>query len=245
VYKVIVSIILWPIWFCFLLACLLLISIALLIIPKNKLFLIIRPISWLICFFAGQWLIKENGPPDPDGQPYLYLFNHVSMFDQFMIGAYVPHYITAIGATEIFQYPIWGRVIKRYGGIPIHRRKLKKAIKSLMRVELKIKEGISFIIAPEGTRTTSGEMGPFKKGPFHVAKNTGVTIVPIALIGGLKAKTKADWRLRPGIIKTIFGKPIYQSEYSALSVEDLRDLVKSRIQNLIYLEGENEHNKKK
>ena len=149
-YKVIVSIILWPIWFCFLLACLLLISIALLIIPKNKLFLIIRPISWLICFFAGQWLIKENGPPDPDGQPYLYLFNHVSMFDQFMIGAYVPHYITAIGAIEIFQYPIWGRVIKRYGGIPIHRRKLKKAIKSLMRVELKIKEGISFIIAPEG-----------------------------------------------------------------------------------------------
>ena len=166
------------------------------------------------------------------------------MFDQFMIGAYVPHYITAIGATEIFQYPIWGRVIKRYGGIPIQRRKLKKAIKSLMRVELKIKEGISFIIAPEGTRTISGEMGPFKKGPFHVAKNTGITIVPIALIGGLKAKTKADWRLRPGIIKTIFGKPIYQSEYSALSVEDLRDLVKSRIQNLIYLEGKNEHNKK-
>ena len=117
-------------------------------------------------------------------------------------------------------------------------------MKKLFHVELKIKEGISFIIAPEGTRTISGEMGAFKKGPLHVAKNTGITIVPIALIGGLKAKTKTDWRLKPGIIKTIFGEPIHQSEYSTLSVEDLRDLVKSRIQNLIYLEEQNEHSKK-
>ena len=91
--------------------------------------------------FAGQWLIKENGPPDPDGQPYLYLFNHVSMFDQFMIGAYVPHYITAIGATEIFQYPIWGRVIKRYGGIPIQRRKLKESNKKPNACGIKNKRG--------------------------------------------------------------------------------------------------------
>ncbi len=240
-YKTIISIILWPIWLCFLLISLIFISLALYILPKDKLFLIIRPISWLICFFAGQWLIKENEPPDLEGQPYLYLFNHVSMFDQFMIGAYVSHYITAIGATEIFKYPIWGQVVKRYGGIPIHRKRLKKAIKSLTRVESKIKEGVSFIIAPEGTRTVTGEMGTFKKGPFHVAKNTGITIVPIALIGGLKAKTKADWRLKPGLIKTIFGEPIYESEYSALSVEDLRDLVRGRIQELIQSGEENEY----
>ena len=43
--------------------------------------------------------------------------------------------------------------------------------------------GTSFIIAPEGTRTTTGEMGVFKKGPFHLAKNTGITIVPVALLG--------------------------------------------------------------
>ena len=243
-YKIIISIVLWPIWFCFLLFSLIIISLALYIIPKDKLFLIIRPISWLICLFAGQWLVKKNEPPDPDGQPYLYLFNHVSMFDQFMIGAYVPHYITAIGATEIFQYPVWGRVVRRYGGIPINREKLKKAIKILTHVELKIKEGISFIIAPEGTRTISGEMGAFKKGPFHVAKNTGITIVPIALIGGLKAKTKTDWRLKPGIIKTIFGEPIHQSEYSTLSVEDLRDLVKRRIEDLIHSGEKNEYIKK-
>ena len=49
----------------------------------------------MYCFLAGQWLRKINNPPESDGGPYLYMFNHVSMFDQFMIGAYIGHYITA------------------------------------------------------------------------------------------------------------------------------------------------------
>ena len=232
-YKAIASIILWPLWFMFFVSSLIFILILLYIFPRKKLYFVIRPFSWLICFFAGQWLIKENEPPPIQNQPYLYLFNHVSMFDQFMIGAYVRHYITAVGAEEIFKYPIWGKVITKYGGVPIQRKRLKNAIKSLNLVEDSIKNGISFIIAPEGTRTISGEMGIFKKGPFHVAKNTGVTIVPIGLIGGLDAKIKTNWRLKPGILKTRFGKPIYKNEYSKLSVEEISDLVKSRIQHLI------------
>ena len=112
-----------------------------------------RPICWIYCFLAGQILTKENQPPPPENGPYLYLFNHVSMFDQFMVGAFVPHYITAIGAEEIFKYPVWGQLIKKYGAIPIKRKMLKSALKSLNLVEDAIKKGISFIIAPEGTRT--------------------------------------------------------------------------------------------
>ena len=155
------------------------------------------------------------------------------MFDQFMVGAFVHHYITAIGAEEIFKYPIWGQLIKKYGAIPIKRKMLKSALKSLNHVEDAIKKGTSFIIAPEGTRTLDGELGVFKKGPFHIAKNTGITIVPIALIGGFEAKRKDDWKLLPGIITTRFGNPIKKEEYENLSIEEIRDLTKTRIQNLI------------
>ena len=58
------------------------------------------------------------------------------MFDQFMVGAFVPHYITAIGAEEIFEYPVWGRLIRRYGAIPIKRKRLKSALKSFDNVEM-------------------------------------------------------------------------------------------------------------
>ena len=232
-FKTIFSILVWPIWYLIFIPSLILLFIPILVIPRQKFYIIVRPICWIWCFFAGQWLKKENNPPPINGQPYLYLFNHVSMFDQFMIGAYIGHYITAVGAKEIFKYPIFGQLITLYGGVPIIRTHLKSALKSLQYVEEAINKGVSFIIAPEGTRTLTGELSPFKKGPFHLAKNTGITIVPIALIGGLEAKSKNDWRLMPGILTTRFGAPITQEEYGHLQVEEISDLVREKIEDLI------------
>ena len=183
----------------------------------------------MYCFFAGQWLIKINSPPNKDGGPYIYMFNHVSMFDQFMIGAYIPYYITAVAAIEVFKYPIFGFIIKKYGVIPIVRQKIRKAIGSLNLAEEAIKNGISFLISPEGTRTLTGEIGPFKKGPFHLAKNTNATIVPLALKGGFKAKKKSDWRIYPGILTVVFGDPIESSQFAKLSIIELQGLVQKRI----------------
>ena len=232
-FKSIISLILWPIWFVFFTSTMLLFFISFLILPRKILHFIIRPISWTYCLLAGQWLVKENEPPDPNGQPYLYMFNHESMFDQFMISAFIPHYITAVGAIEQFKYPIWGAIMKQYGIIPIVRKDIKKALNSLVKAEEALNNGVSFLIAPEGTRTLTGEMNPFKKGPFHLAKNTGATIIPVAIIGAFKAKKKKDWRLTPGKLIARFGSPILKEEFKNLSVEETRDLVRDRIQQLI------------
>ena len=95
---------------------------------------------------AGQWLRKENVPPSKHNGPYLYMFNHVSMFDQFMIGAYIPHYITAVAAIEVLKYPIWGYIIKKYGVIPIVRQKIRRAIGILKLAEEAIKIGANALI---------------------------------------------------------------------------------------------------
>ena len=232
-YKTIVSLILWPIWFLFFSFSMMLLLILILTIPRKYLYIYVCPLCWFYCFLGGQWLRKENNPPALKGQPYLYMFNHVSMFDQFMIGAYVRHYITAGGAIEQFNYPIWGQIIKQYGVIPIVRQRIREARKSLSAAEDALNNGVSFIISPEGTRTLTGELSPFKKGPFHLAKNTGATIIPIGLHGGLKAKRKDDWRLRPSILTTRFGTPITNIEYGDLTVDKIKDLVRERIQQLI------------
>jgi 1-acyl-sn-glycerol-3-phosphate acyltransferase len=155
------------------------------------------------------------------------------MFDQFMIGAYVEHYLTAVAAIEIFKYPLWGNVLKKYGIIPIYRKKLKKALNSLLLAEEKLKKGDSILIAPEGTRTINGELGLFKKGPFHLAKNTGATIIPVGLVGAYQAKKKTDWRISPGILSIKFGKPIRNKSYSNMSVIELKDHVRQKILKLI------------
>ena len=101
------------------------------------------------------------------------------------------------------------------------------------KLEEAIKKGTSMMIAPEGTRTLTGKLGPFKKGAFHVAKNTGITIVPVGLIGAYKAKNKNDWRIKPGVLTTVFGDPIVQAEYEHLSLNELQEMVREKISILI------------
>lgn len=182
---------------------------------------------------GGQRLKVKGLAPPKSGEPYLYLFNHESMFDHFMLAGAVNHYISAVGKASQFSWPIWGYLVKRYGAIPIQRSNLSNAIQSLNLAEEAIKKGVSFIISPEGTRTLSGEMSPFKKGPFHVAKNTGVTIVPTGILGAFGAKKKYDWRLHPGTLIVHFGDPIYSDEYINMTVEDLREVVRNKIKQLI------------
>ena len=232
--KVVSSLLLWPIWFLYFLCTILILFGLLFIVPQKNLYLLIRPLCWSWCFFAGQWLVKEGSLPSKKHQPYLYMFNHSSMFDQFMIGAYINHYLTAVAAIEIFKYPLWGQVLNKYGIIPIYRKRIKKALSSLSEAEERILSGASILIAPEGTRTTDGKLGNFKKGPFHLAKNSGATIIPIGLIGAFEAKKKTDWRIKPGQLIVKFGDPITSVEYSKMSIVDLRDLVRNRINQLIH-----------
>ncbi|MFQ6611635.1 MAG: lysophospholipid acyltransferase family protein [Fidelibacterota bacterium] len=220
---------LWPIWFLVTFICALIYLLVFLFIPPKKIHPLARVFCFLILTAGGQWLKLYGVPPDPKKGPYLYLFNHESMFDVFMMVAAVPHYISAVGANKQFSWLIWGFLIRRYGIIPIKRSQLHEAIRSLELAEIEIRNGVSFMIAPEGTRSIDGTMGPFKKGPFHLALNTGVTIVPVGLRGVFRAKRKTDWRLNPGILKLKFGKPLSFEEYSGYSVEELREFVRNKI----------------
>ncbi|MDP7196716.1 MAG: lysophospholipid acyltransferase family protein, partial [SAR202 cluster bacterium] len=202
-------------------------------LPSKKLHWLARIIAWSVILTGGQWLKIKGDAPLKENGPYLYLFNHQSIFDAFMIVASARHYFTGVGAIEQFSYPVWGFLAKKYGLIPIERKKIGSAIGSLAEVENALNNGVSAMIAPEGTRTLTGNLGPFKKGAFHVAKNTGITIIPVALIGAFEAKNKNDWRVKPGILSTIFGDPITQKEYDDISVADLRDLVRSRMSELM------------
>jgi 1-acyl-sn-glycerol-3-phosphate acyltransferase len=183
--------------------------------------------------FGGQWFRVKGIAPDPKNGPYLYMINHASLFDAMMVVASIRHYFTGVGKVEQFSYPIWGYLAKQYGIIPIVRQQLDLAIISLVKAEKAIKEGVSIMIAPEGTRTLTGKLGTFKKGPFHVAKNTGVTIIPMGLLGAYSAKSKNDWRIQPGILTTVFGDPITNKDYENLSLEELQELVKKKISELI------------
>jgi len=76
-------------------------------------------------------------------------------------------------------------------------------------------------------------MGTFKKGPFHLAKNTRATIIPVALIDAWRAKSKTDWRLQPGVITVRFGDPVLAIDYEHLTLQELSDHIRNLLTHLI------------
>ena len=228
------SILLWPIWYAYLIVILPIFLIFIIFVRKEYFHYFLRPMSYFFCLFGGQRLKVYGEIPDPESGPYLYLMNHESLFDHFAIGRYIKHYVTAIAKYEQFKYPLWGHVAKYYGIEPIDRSNTKKAIKSLKKVEREIiNNKLSFLIAPEGTRSKDGSLGEFKKGAFHLAKNTGASIVPVIINGAYEAKNIKDWRLTPGTIDVYFSDSISENIYKNMSVEELRDYVRELIKEFV------------
>ena len=202
--------------------------------PKNTYPFLIPIFARVIMLSGLQWFsVKGKVPPKKDG-PYLFMFNHESMFDVLMLAGGIPYYINAIGWEGVFKIPLFGFMAKRYGAYAIthdNTDKAKSTLKAAEKILLQDKD--SMVLSPEGQRTITGEMGEFKKGGFHFAKATNATIVPIGLIGAYRANKRTSWTINPGRLTLVFGDPITAEDYSNLSVEELRDVTKERIGSLI------------
>ncbi len=164
---------------------------------------------------------------------YLFMSNHESLFDIPLLEAYVPTFVRGVEALRQFKWPVYGWAIRLVGNIPIDRKNIHASIKSMKVTEQILKKGKSIIILPEGHRTLDGKLGPFKKLPFHLAKQADVPVIPIGLSGLFELKNKGSWLIRPRPITIKFGQPISPDKIRALTTEELRDFVRGTIQDLI------------
>ena len=95
-FRAIISLILWPLWFSYLLVIFPIFLVYTLIVNKKYFHFFLSPMSHLFCFLGGQLVKKTGLTPDPEKGPYLYLINHQSLFDHFALGKYMNHYVTAV-----------------------------------------------------------------------------------------------------------------------------------------------------
>jgi 1-acyl-sn-glycerol-3-phosphate acyltransferase len=176
---------------------------------------------------------REGAENVKKNKTFLFMSNHESLFDIPLLEAYVPTFVRGVEALRQFKWPVYGWAIRRVGNIPIDRKNIHASIKSMKITEKILKKGKSIIILPEGHRTLDGNLGPFKKLPFHLAKQAGVPVIPIGLSGLFELKHKGSWLIRPRPIKIKFGQPIPPEKIQSLSTEELRDYVREKILDLI------------
>jgi 1-acyl-sn-glycerol-3-phosphate acyltransferase len=164
---------------------------------------------------------------------YLFMANHVSIFDVPLLAGFLPGTVRGIEERGHFKWPLYGHVIRRLGNIPIDRGNVFSSIKSLRKAAGRLSRAKSIAIMPEGTRTTDGSLRPFKRLPFLMAKEAGIDLVPVGLSGLFSLKNKLSWKIKPVRVKIAFGEIVPSQTVRSLSVDDLRVLVRSRIQLLI------------
>lgn len=102
-------------------------------------------------------------------------------------------------------------------------------MQSLDEAALRIREGKSIMAFPEGTRSRSGEIKPFKQGTFYLAIKSGVPIVPISIIGSGEIMPKRSLKIKPGKIKLIIGKPIDVKKFTVENRQELITIVRNVI----------------
>lgn len=142
----------------------------------------------LECFGLEHVKDAARGKADVDAgkRAYVVMTNHQSLMDVPSVIATFPGRIRMVGKRELGEVPIWGHAMKAAGTVFVDRGNREQSIAALDTAKKQLREGTSIWIAPEGTRTRDGQLGPLKKGGFHLALQLGVPIAP-AWITGTKA----------------------------------------------------------
>ena len=184
-----------------------------------------RSLVW-ICGIRVTVSGKENFEP---GRQYLLMMNHVNILDGFVFYRSFPGKARGIEEESHFDWPVYGWVIRRMGQIPVNRRSGIKAMESLRRAAELIgrKKDYSFMVLPECTRTVNGKLGPFKKGGFLLALETGLDILPLVQKGAYRINRRHSLLLRPGRVDYFIEKPISVAGYSRQNLPELMEKVRA------------------
>jgi 1-acyl-sn-glycerol-3-phosphate acyltransferase len=179
-----------------------------------------RTWSWLILATTGVSVDVRGLDRLNPARTYIFVSNHQSIYDIPVIFANLPYELRIIAKESLGSFPFLGWHLRRSGHLLVDRKRPDRA-GILGRWRALVKEGLSLIIFPEGTRSADGRLGPFKAGSFLLAIEAKLPIVPVSVDGTRFVMHKGELTTRPGAVRLTLHPPV---ETEALDVSAARDL---------------------
>jgi len=172
---------------------------------------------------------------DP-AKSYVYMSNHQSNYDIPVLLGHLPVQFRWLAKIELFRIPLFGYAMKRAGYICIDRSNRESAFESLKKAAGIIRDGVSVMIFPEGTRSRDGNIGSFKKGGFVLAIESGVPILPVIIRGTFSVMPKSRLLIKPGKVTLEILKPVETKGFT----RETKDALMEKIRNIMreYVETE-------
>jgi 1-acyl-sn-glycerol-3-phosphate acyltransferase len=167
----------------------------------------------------------------PEGESFVVMSNHQSLYDIPVLFQGLKRRVRMVAKKELFQVPIWAGAMRNAGFVELDRKNRVAAMRSLERARQAIENGTSIWIAPEGTRSPTGELGDFKKGGFHLALGTRARILPVSIDGTRFVLPAKGTRVQNDQkVRLVVHEPIDTKDYNDKSREALIQKVREAIQ---------------
>ena len=182
--------------------------------------------------FAGIRYRVTGRERAPKHRAVVFCSNHESNVDPPVLFQALHKRLHVLFKAELTKLPVLGAVMVAGGFVPVERDRREASMASIDRAAESIRAGNSFLIFPEGTRSRTVELLPFKKGGFIMAIKAQAPIVPVAVSGGRSAMQKGSWFVRPVMVDVKIGEPV---ETAGLTLDDrdqLIEIVRARIEEL-------------
>jgi 1-acyl-sn-glycerol-3-phosphate acyltransferase len=189
---------------------------------------VMRAFARNVVRLAGVGFRVERSPGFDAARTSLFVVNHVDLLDAFIVYAAVPQLVRGIELDSHFRIPFYGWVMKAIGtvGVPADGRRAgyRRLVADTKRT---LDRGISLAVFPEGTRTLTGQVGPFQPGFFRLAIRRGCPIVPVSIVGAYEFSRKGSWLMHPSTIvvhlhDTIDTKGLTRADAQALMTQTRR-----------------------
>jgi len=167
--------------------------------------------AWGRCLLwaAGVKVTVQGGSGLRVDEPHIITSNHASFFDIMALAAYLPVPVKYVVKKELFRIPVFGWAIRALGHVRLDRENLKQAFEAYEEAAAIIRrQRLHVLVFPEGTRTRTGEMQRFKKGPFVLAIGCGAKVVPVYIGGTFGILPKGKVRIHPHPVAIAIGEPL-------------------------------------
>jgi 1-acyl-sn-glycerol-3-phosphate acyltransferase len=151
---------------------------------------------------------------DP-ARTYIFMSNHASNLDPPIQIPLIPRRTSVLVKKELFKTPILGRAMRMGSLVPVDRGNREAGIEAVEAARAVIQQGINMTIYVEGKRSFDGKLLPFKKGPFYLAMECGVPVVPITIVGTHCVMPKKRFAIKPGPVKVIFHPAIELKDFGS------------------------------
>src|SRR5688572_2504411 len=171
----------------------------------------------------------------PPRRAVVFCANHQSNVDPPVLFQALHRRLHILYKAELRKIPVLGKVFEVGGFVAVQREQRDAAFASIEKAAASIRDGNSFLIFPEGTRSKTDELLPFKKGGLVMALRAQAPIMPVAIMGGREAMHKGSALVRPVNVTVRIGEPIETAGMSADDRDELIEMVRGKIQDLIRL----------